>query len=476
MRVALYCRVSTDEQARTGESIQDQQQALERWAREHDHDVVGIYADEGFSAHKSYKSRPELARLLEAVERGAVQLIAFTKFDRWTRRAADYYSLQEILDRHRVPWAAILEDYETMTADGRFKVGIMLSVNQHEAERTSERIKFTFSEKRRRGEIVSGNMPKGYILENKKPVKDPETEAGISAFWRVYLSGAGMKSAILAAGALGVRLAASSWSFILRNAKHYAGEIQGVPCEPYITEEQAKRILATRKQKPRASGYTYLFTGLLYCGECGHRMGGHRNFWRRKDGSQGFQVFYNCSYRYRTHPHECENRVNIYEEDVQKAVVLGLSDAIEQEAASMEARIEQQRRQRKAVNEAQKIRTRLEKRKRRAWEAYLDGIIEKGEYAQEAEKIDAELAAIETPEVLDEDAPRKIRESMPAGWKETYFQLDATHRHEFWSMMLERVNVMPDRSMKIVLRPGEYGFTTHIQRPDGYWLEIIPEK
>lgn len=463
MRVALYCRVSTDEQARTGESIQDQQQALERWAQEYEHDVIGIYADEGFSAHKSYKSRPALGRLLQDVEQGSVQLIAFTKFDRWTRRAADYYNLQEILDRHRVPWAAILEDYETMTADGRFKVGIMLSVNQHEAERTSERIKFTFAEKRRRGEIISGNMPKGYILENKKPVKDPETEAGISAFWRVYLSGAGMKAAILAAGALGVRLAASSWSFILRNAKHYSGEIQGVSCEPYITKEQAERILATRKQKPRASGYTYLFTGLLYCGECGHRMGGHRHFWSHKDGSQGCQVYYNCTYRYGTQPHECENRVNIYEEDVQQALVLGLGDAIEKAAARMETRIEQQRQRRKTINEAQKLRTRLEKRKRRAWEAYLDGIIEKADYAREAEKIEAEFAKIETPEVLDEDAPRKIRESMPAGWKEAYFQLDAIHRREFWKRILERVNVMPDRSIQIVLRTGERSFTTQIR-------------
>ena len=164
MKTALYCRVSTEEQARTGESILDQRQALERWARDYGHEIIGVYEDEGFSAHKSYKSRPGLSRLLDDVRASKVELIAFTKFDRWTRRAADYYELQEVLDRRHVPWTAILEDYETVTADGRFKVGIMLSVNQHEAERTSERIKFTFAEKRRRGEIISGNMPKGYKL------------------------------------------------------------------------------------------------------------------------------------------------------------------------------------------------------------------------------------------------------------------------------------------------------------------------
>ena len=232
MKVALYCRVSTEEQARTGESILDQRQALERWARENGHEIVGVFEDDGFSAHKSYRSRPHLAQLLDAVRAGTVELIAFTKFDRWTRRAADYYELQEILDRHRVPWTAILEDYETVTADGRFKVGIMLSVNQHEAERTSERIRFTFAEKRRRGEIISGNMPKGYMLVDKKPVKDPAAAPGIDAFWRTYLSGAGMNPALMAAESHGVHLATSSGSFILRNAQAYTAQIQGVSCDP----------------------------------------------------------------------------------------------------------------------------------------------------------------------------------------------------------------------------------------------------
>lgn len=476
MKTALYCRVSTEEQARTGESILDQRQALERWARDYGHEIIGVYEDEGFSAHKSYKSRPGLSQLLDDVRAGKVELIAFTKFDRWTRRAADYYELQEVLDRHHVPWTAILEDYETVTADGRFKVGIMLSVNQHEAERTSERIKFTFAEKRRRGEIISGNMPKGYKLIDKKPVKDPETEAGMNAFWRTYLSGAGLKPSILAAESRGVHLSTSTGSFILRNAEAYTGKIQGVSCEAYITEEDAARVLATRKIKAKASGYTYLFTGLLYCGECAHRMGGHRNFWEHKDGSRGFQVYYNCSHRYRTNQRECSNSVNIYESDIERALVFGLSDAIEAEAVKMEAQIAEMRRQREAAWDVQPVREKLERRKRRAWEAYLDEIIDKKAYQREAAKIDAELAKIVQVPQIDEDAPRKIRETMPEGWRELYFKLDAQHRREFWLQTLQRIDVYPDRSISITVKPGENPFITRIQRPDGYWIEIVPEK
>lgn len=477
MNVALYCRVSTDEQARTGESILDQRQALERWANDNGHTVAGIYQDEGYSAHKSYKKRPALNRLLTDLEQGGIDLIAFTKFDRLTRKAADYYELQEILDRARVPWKAILEDYETVTADGRFKVGIMLSVNQHEAERTSERIKFTFEQKRRRGEIISGNMPKGYKLQNGKPVKDPETAAGMAAFWESYLAGRGLNASICAANAAGLHLATSTGSFILRNANAYTGRIQGVECEAYITPEQAAQVLRSRKSKAPATGAVYLFQGILFCGQCGGRMGAHRNAWRHKDGGKGFQVYYNCGRKYRTQGSECTNSVNVMELDVERRLVSVLSDLIDREAARLETEIREQKRKARD-DDSKKLRESLERKKRRAWEAYLDEIISKDEFRQTAIRLDAQLAALPVAPIIDEDAPRKMRGAMPDGWRALYFELDGAHKKQFWAGILERIEILPDRSMRVVLRGSgaESAFNTRIQQPDGYWVEIIKAK
>lgn len=67
-RILLYVRVSTEEQARYGESIADQRQALSEWAKKHGCVVVHEFVDEGFSARKPYKSRPALCALLNAVE------------------------------------------------------------------------------------------------------------------------------------------------------------------------------------------------------------------------------------------------------------------------------------------------------------------------------------------------------------------------------------------------------------------------
>ena len=63
-RVFLYVRVSTEEQAIHGLSIEAQTAALEEWAKSNGHQVVDIYTDAGISARKSAAKRPELQRLL----------------------------------------------------------------------------------------------------------------------------------------------------------------------------------------------------------------------------------------------------------------------------------------------------------------------------------------------------------------------------------------------------------------------------
>ena len=155
-RVFLYVRVSTEEQAVHGLSIDAQTAALTQWAKGNGHRIVGTYVDAGISARKPASRRPELQRLLADAQAGKGDLIAFTKLDRWFRNIAEYYKVQEILEKCNVDWQTIHEDYDTSTASGRLKINIMLSVAQDEADRTSERIKAVFASKRARNEPAEG--------------------------------------------------------------------------------------------------------------------------------------------------------------------------------------------------------------------------------------------------------------------------------------------------------------------------------
>ena len=93
-RAALDIRVSTEEQAVHGLSIEAQREALDAWAETAGVQVAGHYIDAGISARKSAAKRPELQRLLSDVEAGAVDLIVFTKLDRWFRNIAEYYKCE----------------------------------------------------------------------------------------------------------------------------------------------------------------------------------------------------------------------------------------------------------------------------------------------------------------------------------------------------------------------------------------------
>ena len=435
MHIALYCRVSTEEQAKHGESIADQQQALTRWAKQNGH-TYEVFADEGYSAHKSYKSRPALSALLESIDN--YKLIVFTKFDRWTRKAADYYKLQDILDKHNVAWKAILEDYETVTSDGRFKVGIMLSVNQHEAERTSDRIKFTFAEKRKRGEIISGNMPRGYSLVDGKPVKNEDAD-GIAAFWETYFI-KGMGAAQRAASERGVNIVSSSAAFMLRNAMHYTGQIQGVECEPYITVSQAERIVNSRSSRPKAATRVFMFSGLVVCGECGGRFSGHSKHYKHADGTEAEQVFYNCNQRHRTRPYRCDNKTCFVKSTIERYCLEHLSAVISDYNAEISAVMADEE---KARADREKRLKQLENKSQRAYEAYIDGIVSKAEFEQQREKIQADIDAVEPLET------KRAPVNLPRGWQEIYKALNVENRRLFWLEYIDKIIINADRSIEI---------------------------
>lgn len=281
MRVALYIRVSSEEQVLHGVSLDAQEAALMDYANEKGYEVYSIYRDEGLSARSPYTKRPEMLRLLDDVSRGNVDLILFIKLDRWFRNIKEYYKVQDVLEKKDVKWKAILEDYDTLTADGRLKVNIMLSVAENEADRTAERIRFIQKQKLERKEVISGKMPFGYRIENKKPVKDPDNEAETMEMFSYFLECFNIfRTAKHINQKYGHNFAEQTYRRRLRNKK-YAGFHGDIPdfFPAYITLEQHETIMNVLDSNPKMN-YTsriYLFSGLINCPYCGRRMAGRFN-------------------------------------------------------------------------------------------------------------------------------------------------------------------------------------------------------
>jgi site-specific DNA recombinase len=159
-RFVGYVRVSTDEQARSGLSLQSQRERLAAWATAFGHELVEVVADEGESA-KSLE-RPGMQRILQMIDRKQIDGIVAAKLDRLTRSTRDLGDMIDRCERRRVALASVSESLDTSTACGRMVVSMIGAVAQWEREATAERTAAALDAKRRQGKRYCGHAPYGF--------------------------------------------------------------------------------------------------------------------------------------------------------------------------------------------------------------------------------------------------------------------------------------------------------------------------
>lgn len=282
MNIVAYVRVSHEEQVKYGFSLDAQKDALQQWANDNGVTIKHWYVDEGVSARKKVKNRPQLQQMLRDVQRGGIDLIIFIKLDRYFRSVSEYHETQKILEMNGVHWKAIKEDYDTTTTDGRFKINIMLSIAEQEADRTSDRIKFTFEHKVKKKQPISGQQPFGYkIGVNESGEKCVIIDEAAAPIVREVFEHFAIYQSVSAATAyvnnvLGCEMTFNSVRKILKNTYYY-GHYRGVNdyCPAYITEHEFNKnqlVIKNKNIKTPQTRRVYLFTGLLKCPECGQHM------------------------------------------------------------------------------------------------------------------------------------------------------------------------------------------------------------
>lgn len=172
----IYCRVSTDEQAKSGLGLEAQETRCRAWAEANGYDVAGLFVDEGASA-KTLR-RPELEKALAALKPGRV-LVAY-KLDRLTRTQADFPALAARVEAAGGEWATVEERFDTSTAMGRAMLQIVLTFSQLEREQTAERTVAALAAKKARGERL-GTTPLGWITTAEGTLAvDPAEQATLS--------------------------------------------------------------------------------------------------------------------------------------------------------------------------------------------------------------------------------------------------------------------------------------------------------
>ena len=114
-RTAIYMRVSSERQVQEGDSLAAQQAALMQYINTRsDLSLAGEYVDDGISGTK-YNQRDELQRLLDDVRDGKIDLIIFTKLDRWFRSVRHYTTPQRRKSLTATMWDGLLFGSRSMT-------------------------------------------------------------------------------------------------------------------------------------------------------------------------------------------------------------------------------------------------------------------------------------------------------------------------------------------------------------------------
>ncbi len=441
IRCAAYIRVSTEEQALHGYSLEAQKEALTEYANVHNMNIIDYYIDEGFSARKKMAKRKEFQRMLTDIKAGRIDLILFTKLDRWFRNISDYYKVQEILEQHKVNWKTIFENYDTSTANGRLHINIMLSVAQDEADRTSERIKVVFHNKKSRGEVTNGSHPLGFKIEAKRLVPDKEKMNLVRDIFDYYEFHQSVSAtAEMVREKYNISFCNATISRILKN-KIYTGEYGGIKnyTEPVIEINRFNRIqsIFPIPKAHKKNSRVYLFTGLLYCRECGGKLTANHSTVRYKDTVREYNV-YRCK-RY-TEQKTCSHKKTLNEVKLENYLLNNVEHILKD--YSLKAEVKELKPKNPSADK-NKLHMKMDKLK----ELYLEGLIDKETFKYDYENLKEQVKSLQN---IDTDRGLTGPDSLSdIKFTALYALFTDKEKRLFWRSLIRKIEVDCSNQFKI---------------------------
>ena len=457
--VACYCRVSTDEQAKFGFSIQAQKDALEKYCKDNNYKYE-FYIDEGISA--SSMKRPALKDMLSKVD--VFDMILFTKLDRLSRNVLDANNINKLLIDNKCTMKAIDEDdVDTSTADGTFIFNLKVSLAQREIGKTSERIKFVFQNKRNKGEITSGTKKYGYDIIDKHYVVNVEQQKNIIKFYEYFISvGADTKLSFDYFKDHFPSKSYDSYKKMLTETA-YIGKYKLYKKEEYIydyiprlmTDElfytvqdllgKRRKIVKNNKEAPIS-----LFDGILKCSECEGAMS------RRVAYTQyGTYISYRCWKSEKLSKeigkeYRCSNKHSIFESKIEKYLLENIKEQAENYIA--ESKIEEIKPVETFVDNSNAIKKKLEKLK----DLYISDLIDKEMYEKDYKKYNSQLQEIEIKKnSYKNNKPKdfsRLQKIFNSNFSDLYSSLSQIEKRRFWVSVIDKIYYKDKKIEKIIFK------------------------
>lgn len=363
IRVAIYARVSTEEQAEHGYSIDAQLDTLRKYCELYDRVVAGEYVDRGVSG-KSMKGRYELQRLLQDAKEGKFDEVIVWKFNRMARKNIDLLHIVDLLEKNNVSFRSFSENFDTSTSMGKFALQMMGAVGELERNTIVDNVKMGHKQRARTGKH-NGKVPIGYrsvkVDERGKETRIvvvEEEAALVRNIFEQYATGHGLKAIANDLNRRGYKTKTGktfstcairdildnpmfagkirynryeNWAERRRNGKSTELILSEGHHPAIISEELWEKVQLLRQKKSvmpkkRFEG-EYLLTGLIRCPECGAAMTASRTVNRAKDGTKVVRMYYSCG-RFRSQGSSVCHANSIRKDEAEKAVTERIRQAV----------------------------------------------------------------------------------------------------------------------------------------------------
>ncbi len=190
-RAALYARVSTDEQAQEGYSLDAQLDVMRAYCDIHELEIAGEYVDDGYSGTNIRRNAYNF--MFSPDERKKWDVLIVMKMDRIHRNSSNFMDMMQDLNRHKQQFISTYDRIDTSTAVGRFAMDMIQRIAQLESEQIGER---TYMGMREKAESFAGilgfNAPFGYSFEDGKLVIVEDEAEIVREIYNRYQNGSTM--------------------------------------------------------------------------------------------------------------------------------------------------------------------------------------------------------------------------------------------------------------------------------------------
>lgn len=301
-RVAIYARVSTQEQAENGNSLEFQIDKLKAYCQLHEYKIVGEYIDAGVSGAKS--ERPALNKLKKDIDK--IDIVLIYKLDRLSRSIKDTMNLiEDLFKPNNVNLISLSENFDTSQAIGMATIGMLSTFAQLERETIKERMMAGKVQSVKNGKFLS-MAPFGYIKKDGQLIKDERTKDCVDFIFEKMLEGKSLHETVKVLE-MSEYSNLRKWSFVFINRmtknKVYCGHTEALgeiiknTHDNYINDKEynyINELLSERKthsSKSQRNKLPAIFRGLISCPKCRHKLTPFTR--KRKNGDKS--MYYRCN-------------------------------------------------------------------------------------------------------------------------------------------------------------------------------------